>query len=463
MDFFSRNVHHPQARLYIRIMQSQLRLSELCALISDTLENAFHDKAYWLLAEIKERNDKGEYIYFELVEKAANSTDIIARINASVWRKEALAAFRNFEDITGKRPEKGMQVLVKAGVNYHPVYGLSLQLFDIDSQHMLGQLELQRRKTIELLAAKPGIRLIDGILHTLNKELELAPVIQRIALITSASAAGYQDFMHTLEQNTFGYKFIIEKYFSILQGENAAEQMKQQLLKIFEDSKIRKFDAVVFIRGGGAQSDLLPFDQFNLAHAVARFPVPVITGIGHLRNESIVDMVAHTFTKTPTRAAELIIAHNREFEEQVMGMRELITLRTNALLTKNHRRLDHISAILTNGTIQLLHTNSNQLSRLIEKFSSGSAKFIQSENALLDEMKRDLKGLSERYIDRQKHRIDILNERVKNLSPENVLKRGYAMIKKNDQLIVSTKQLKKGDEIKVVMQDGEVNATIDNK
>ncbi|HET6992938.1 MAG TPA: exodeoxyribonuclease VII large subunit, partial [Bacteroidia bacterium] len=345
-------------------MSEQLRLSQLCRLIDDALKTAFSERAYWVLAEIKERNDKGDYIYFELVEKASNGTEIIARINGSVWRKEALAAFRNFEDITGKRPDKGMQVLIKAGINYHPVYGLSLQLFDIDSQHMLGQLELQRRKTIEQLATKPGIRLIDGVLHTPNKELKLNPVIQHIALITSASAAGYQDFLHTLEQNTFGYKFSCVPYFSILQGEKAAEQMKEQLIRVFEDSKIgKKFDVVVFIRGGGAQSDLLPFDNFNLAHAVARFPIPVITGIGHLRNESIVDMAANISTKTPTRTAELIIAHNRSFEEQLMGLRELITLRSTNLLTKHHRKLDHIGAILSNGTIQLLNTSGNQLSR----------------------------------------------------------------------------------------------------
>ena len=249
-------------------MQSQLRLSELCSLIDDALKIAFNDKAYWILAEIKERNDKGEYIYFELVEKAANGTEIVARVNASVWRREAIAAFRNFEDITGKRPEKGMQVLVKAGVNYHPVYGMSLQLFGIDSQHMLGQLELLRRKTIEQLASKPGIRLIDNVLHTPNKNLEFAPVIQKIALITSASAAGYQDFLHTLEKNTFGYKFSCVPYFSILQGEKAAEQMKEQLIRIFEDSKKEKtFDAVKMMRDIrdqiSAETQNMSFDELK--------------------------------------------------------------------------------------------------------------------------------------------------------------------------------------------------------
>ncbi|MCX6311163.1 MAG: exodeoxyribonuclease VII large subunit [Bacteroidetes bacterium] len=442
-------------------MSEQLKLSQLCRLIDDALQTAFHDRAFWVLAEIKERNDKGEYIYFELVEKASNGTEIIARINGSVWRKEALAAFRNFEDITGKRPEKGMEVLLKVGINYHPVYGLSLQLFDIDSQHMLGQLELQRRKTIEQLSTKPGIQLVDGILHTPNKSLQLNPVVQNIAIITSASAAGYQDFLHTLEQNTFGYKFSCVPYFSILQGEKAADMMKEQLIRIFEDSKNGKqFDVVVFIRGGGAQSDLLPFDNFNLAHAVARFPIPVITGIGHLRNESIVDMVANISTKTPTRAAELIIAHNRSFEEEIMGLRELIILRSNNLLAKHHRKLDHVGAILSNGTIQLLNTSKNQLNRLLEMISSGAKKISVSENQTLNEKQKDLQGLTARFFDRHRHRLDILSERVKNLHPENVLKRGYAMITKNEELIISVDKIERGDYLKIIMKDGTLLSNI---
>ena len=444
-------------------MQSQLRLSELCSLINDALNIAFHEKAYWILAEIKERNDKGEYIYFELVEKSLCGTEITARVNASVWRKEAIAAFRNFEDLTGKRPEKGMQVLVKAGINYHPVYGLSLQLFDIDSQHMLGQLELQRIKTIELLATKPGIKLIDNILHTPNKKLSLPPVIQKIAIITSASAAGYQDFLHTLEENGFGYKFSCVTYFSILQGEKAASQMKEQLIQIFNDSAVQKFDLVVMIRGGGAQSDLLPFDNFNLAHAVARFPIPVLTGIGHLRNESIVDMVANSAAKTPTRAAEIIIGHNHSFEEEIMSLRELISLRSNNLLAKHLRKLDHMGAILSGGTMQLLNTSGNQLNRILEKISSGSQKFLQTENQQLNEVKKNIPVSSERFLERHRHRLDILSERVKNLSPENVLKRGYAMIMKDDQLIVSAKNIKKGDTVKIVMKDGKIISTVSEK
>ncbi|HTL82409.1 MAG TPA: exodeoxyribonuclease VII large subunit [Bacteroidia bacterium] len=439
----------------------QLRLSQFCALIDDSLKKTFEGRTWWVLAEIKERNDKGEYIYFELVEKAENGTEIIARINASVWRREAVAAFRNFEDLTGKRPERGMQVLVKAGVNYHPVYGLSLQLFDIDAQHMLGQLEMERRNTIALLSQKPGIRLENGMLLTPNKELELPSVIQHLAIITSASAAGYEDFMHSLTENIFKYRFFCTPFFSVLQGENASESMKEQLLKIFEAMKGgKKFDAVVIIRGGGAQSDLIPFDKFNLAHAVARFPVPVITGIGHLRNESIVDMVANTSTKAPTQAAEFIIDHNRSFEEEVENLRDLLAIRSNALVTKHHRKLDHVGAVLNNGTMQLLHTAQNKLGRMKEKISSSSAKLIQANKQYVGEMQRSFPSITHRLIANDLHNVELISERVKLLSPENVLKRGYAMVMKNNQPVISSKQLKKGEEVELKMKDGTINAQI---
>ena len=256
---------------------SYIRLSELLSLVDDALRTTMGERTWWIMAEIKERNDRGDYIYFELAEKATSGDDLVARVRASVWRREAVAAFRNFEDITGKRPEKGMQVLVRAGVTFHPVHGLALQLFDIDSQHMLGQLELQRRQTIAQLASHPDIAFADGKFDTPNKRAELPAVVQHIAVITSASAAGFQDFADSLKNNPFGYRYEVRPYFSIVQGDKAAESMREQLLQVFKDLQDGKqTDCVVLIRGGGAQSDLLPFDQMRLAIALAKFPVPVM-------------------------------------------------------------------------------------------------------------------------------------------------------------------------------------------
>jgi exodeoxyribonuclease VII large subunit len=442
-------------------MNTSLRLSEFCRLIGDTLSNAFQDRAWWILAEIRERNDKGDYTYFELVEKSENGTEIIARTNASVWRKEAILAFRNFEDITGKRAEKGMQVMLKAGVTYHPVYGLSLQLFDIDSQHTLGQLELQRRQTIQLLATKPDIRLVDGNLITPNKKLRLAPVVQRIALITSASAAGFQDFMHTIEQNEFGYRFICTPYFSILQGENAAAQMKDQLLKIYADQPAKNFDAIIMIRGGGAQSDLLPFDDFNLAHTVARIPVPVITGIGHLKNESIVDLVAYQTTKTPTEAANFLIQHNRDFEELILSQGDLIAQKATNMIIKQQRKLDHFGMILNNGTMQVINAAENRLTRMRERLHTGVVYQISNQSKKLDEEAKRLPKFVRAFMQKQDQQLTLLNTKITMLNPISILKRGYALIIKEGKTILSASQLTPGDEIEIVMHDGKLKSKIE--
>ncbi len=438
-----------------------IRLSELLSLVEDALRTTLGEKTWWILAEIKERTERGDYIYFELAEKSGSGEDIVARIRASVWRREAVAAFRNFEDITGKRADKGMQVLVRAGVNYHPTHGLSLQLFDIDSQHMLGQLELQRRQTILQLAAQKEISLVDGKFDTPNKREQLPDVIQNIAIITSASAAGYQDFVHTMNTNPFGYRFNIRTYFSILQGEKAAESMREQLLAIYEDFQNGKpTDVVVLIRGGGAQSDLLPFDQFRLAHALARFPIPVVAGIGHLKNESVADLVVHTSVKTPTQAAEFLIDHNRAYEEEIEALREMIILRTQNLLSVLHRKLDHAATKINSGAVELIHVRSNHLERMKENIRASSVEKITTSLSKLSEHRIVMAGLVDKLLVRQKHHLDKVEEKIRLLDPMLVLKRGYAMIMKGDEIIGSTNSLTIGDKISLRFADGKANAEI---
>jgi exodeoxyribonuclease VII large subunit len=438
-----------------------IRLSELLQIVNDALQIAVGERSWWIIAEIKERTDRGEYIYFELTEKAEAGEDLVARIRASVWRREAVAAFRNFEDITGKRPEKGMQVLVKAGINFHPVHGLSLQLFDIDSQHMLGQLELQRRQTIANLATQKGIILRDGVFQTPNKEAELPIVIQNISVITSASAAGYQDFTDTIHNNPFGYKFNIRPYFSILQGEKAAESMREQLLKIYSDHESGiTTDVVVMVRGGGAQSDLLPFDQFRLAHALARFPIPVITGIGHLKDESVADLVVNTSVKTPTQAAEFIIDHNRSFEESIEGLRELITLRGQMMIKNASRRLDHLSVRISGGTTNLLHLRHNSLVRMQEVLRHSSIQMLNKSANRLNELQLRFRTSPLRITDRASLTLDKLEAQFRLLDPKNILKRGYALISRDQNIIRSVDQISLNETVKVTLADGTLQTLI---
>ena len=438
-----------------------IRLSELLSLVDDALRTSLGEKSWWVLAEIKERNDRGEHIYFELAEKSGAGEDIVARIRASVWRREAVAAFRNFEDITGKRADKGMQVLVRASVTFHATYGLSLQLSDIDSQHMLGQLELQRRNTIAQLGAQKDIELIDGRFDTPNKREELPAVIQHIAIITSASAAGYQDFVHTLETNPFGYKFQVRPYFSILQGENAAESMREQLIAIYKDFQEGKpTDVVLLVRGGGAQSDLLPFDQFRLAHALARFPIPVIAGVGHLKNESVADMVVHTSVKTPTQAAEFLIDHNRQFEEEIEGAREMIILKTQNLLSVFHRKLDHAGTKINSGAVSLVYTRTSQLERVRENLRAVAVGQIALAGNKLTEQRIRLSGFAEKLLYLQSHHLDKTEEKMRLLDPTVLLKRGYAMVVKDKQIVSSVTKLNNGDKISLVFADGKASAEI---
>jgi exodeoxyribonuclease VII large subunit len=354
-----------------------------------------------------------------------------------------------------------MQVLVRAGIAFHPVHGLSLQLFDIDSQHMLGQLELQRRQTIAQLAAQKGISLHDGVFQTPNKEAELPHVIQNIAVITSASAAGYQDFADTIANNPFGYKFTVRPYFSILQGEKAAESMREQLLKIYSDHEAgQRTDVVVMVRGGGAQSDLLPFDQFRLAHALARFPIPVITGIGHLKNESVADLVVNTAVKTPTQAAEFIIDVNRSFEETIEGLRELITLRGQHMIKNAVRKLDHLSVRISGGTTNLLHLRMNSLARIQENLRHSSVLLLNKSTVKLNEVQYRLSTSPKRITERAGFTLDKLEAQFKLLDPKNILKRGYAIVNRDNQVVRAAKDLNVNENITITLADGTVRAVI---
>ena len=440
---------------------SYIRLSELLSLVDDALRTTLGEKTWWILAEIKERNDKGEYIYFELAEKSESSDDLIARVRASVWRREAIAAFRNFEDITGKRPDKGMQVLLRAGVTFHAVHGFSLQLFDIDSQHMLGQLELQRRQTIAQLAAHPEIRFENGRFDTPNKRADFPVVVQNIAVITSASAAGYQDFEDSLKKNPFGYRYNVRPYFSIVQGEKAAESMRDQLLSVYKDfQEGMPTDLVVLIRGGGAQSDLLPFDQFRLAIALARFPVPIVAGIGHLKNESVADMVVHTSVKTPTQAAEFIIDHNRAFEEEVEAAREMIILKSQNLLAVMNRKLDHAGTKINTGAVTLVYTRTRYLERVRDNLRAAAVAHLSSNANLLNEKKFRLASGTEKMIYTEKHRLGKMDEKIRLLDPMTILKRGYSMLTRNGEVIASSKKLNPGDQVDLVFSDGKASAQI---
>ena len=371
----------------------RLTLLELNQTIKATLD-ANLMPTYWVVAEIGElRTHQSGHCYLELVEKSNDK--VIAKSRATIWSY----TYRNlsvwFEGMTGQSLKKGLKILCNASVQYHELYGFSLNIKDIDANYTLGERARRRQEVINQLQS-------EGIFD-LNKELRLPEVAHNIAVISSPSAAGYGDFIEQLEKNPKGYDFNIQLCKATMQGDNAAESIINSLLTIHNQGP--KFDLVVIIRGGGSQIDLDCFDNYELAAHIAQFPFPVLTGIGHERDETIADLVAHTRLKTPTAVAEFLIGGLLAFEDRLdLGFSRLYHLTKGVVKNQEQSLLikeQNLKAILT-GTIHLEENRINSYGK-------------------------DLKSLVQQRFINEKYKIEIKEKALKLLDPENAFRRGYTL------------------------------------
>src|ERR1700744_5314997 len=302
-------------------------LSELTALIAGTLSGKFAGQSFWVVADVTNHTFRAEknHHYFDLVEKMPGSQTIVAKMRVSSWQKGSLSIVA-FQRATGQRFTNNINVLVQVSVDFHPTFGLGLVLHAVDINFTLGVLEQQRQATLARLVREnpSAISCIEGLYTTWNKGLRLKPAVLRIALISSPTSAGRQDFRHTLDNNAMRYRFVVDDYFTVVQGENNANQILACLERI--RGHATPYDCAVIVRGGGSQTDFLIFDDYELGLAVASYPIPVITGIGHQKDETITDLMAHTQTKTPTQAAEFLLAHNQAFEEGLSRLQKKIVI-----------------------------------------------------------------------------------------------------------------------------------------
>lgn len=463
-----------------------IKLSDLTARIQQAISLAFAGQSYWIIADITNYSfyQQRGYHYFDLVEKQDTAGDIIARVAAVAWGPGA-NKIKDFERITGQPFKNDINVLIKVAVSYHHVYGLQITLLDIDASFTIGLLEQQRQETLNrLLAENPDfIRKVGDRYITRNNQLPLKPVLQRIAVVTSSNSAGYQDFKHTLDNNRFGYLFEVDNYFTVVQGEANAEQVQQRFIDIFNSGIT--YDAVVMIRGGGAQTDFLIFDTYRLGRTIARFPMPVITGIGHQKNETIVDMMAHTPTKTPTKAAEFIIAHNKAFEDEMLNMQKTILIRSQQLFSTHFQALSSLNATIINKSRDLLSQHKDTLSYY-------NHVLINTTGAVLLNKHRELMGISAQLLSKPQIMVSNKSNDLQNLvtnirsfcriyfqnkqanirhhetvfklvSPANILKRGFALVYHNGNITTDPATIKPGNEIKVLLSDTELNATVTSK
>ena len=407
---------------------TSISLSQLTDRIQEVLKFSF-DTPVWIRAEISElRENYNGHCYLELVEKDSNSDAILAKTKANIWSTTYRMLKPYFENSTGESLRAGLNILVAVTVEFHGVYGFSLNIRDIDPVFTIGELAARRLKIIRQLEA-------DGIAN-MNKLIEMPVLPQRLAIISSATAAGYDDFMNQLHNDENQFAFYTKLFPAVMQGEQAESSIIRSLEKIYEHSEL--FDVVVIIRGGGATTDLACFDSYELALNCAQFPLPVISGIGHQRDVSILDMVAHSSVKTPTAAAEFLISKMKDAENVWKNIFSDISYLVQNKTENEFRKLDQTQMRITHTLRQWVTKRSHALET--------------HQNRLQNSVRMQ--------IVRQKNKLLILEKSIESHSPSYLLKHGYTITALNGKRISSIKEIKAGDKIRTFVHDGEFESEV---
>ena len=378
-------------------------------------------EALWLRAEISQVNESRGHYYLTLVEKSEDA-GVVARASGMIWAK----TFRRLKKKLGAGLttllQDGREVLIQVQPQYSEVYGFSLHVEDIDPAFTLGQLELERQQTIERLNQR-------GLL-TKNKQLELAPVLQRLAVISSSTAAGLRDYNHELRSNAYGYSFDNQLFTAAMQGDRCPVEVPaafQQIKKLK-----RHFDAVLLIRGGGSRLDLASFDDQRIGEAVARCPLPVITGLGHEQDTSVADLCAHTALKTPTAVGQFVLDRSRRYEEMLLFLGNRIERSVGEILQSERQQLARWELSLRFATQQIIQRTGEHLDRTAERIRTTTGQMLEREKQLLDWRERVLRLTS----------------------PEAALERGFARVRQDGKLITRAEDLETDQPVVLEFRDG---------
>ena len=428
-----------------------ISLYDLSVLIREVIGDNFPEYL-WIVAEIASiRENQNGHCYLELVDK--NEEKIIAQARATIWAYNYRILSQKFEKATGESLKRGMKILFHAQVQYHEVYGLSLNIQDIDPTYSTGEMARKKREVIERLSR-------EGLMER-NKSLPLPLVPQRIAIISSPTAAGYGDFCTHLQDNSYGYKFFPILFHAFMQGEEAVVSLTTALQKIKKHLDL--FDLVVIIRGGGSQVDLSCFDDYSLSAEIARFPLPVITGIGHERDDTVVDMVAHTKKKTPTAVAEFIISGVRWFETQIEELQNsLARLVERSLENRQHDIREKI--ITLNHTIRenLSHSFADHQFLTIRLCSASRQSLANRENKLFLTLQKETAIFRQRLFEAL-NRHFLLEQAIGHFDPHNLMKRGFSITRVNGTPLISIQQVKIGQNLTTQLIDGFIQSIVEDK
>lgn len=456
-------------------MVEKLSLSELQLIIKDSLYLALPGN-YWVIAEISEiRENYAGHCYLELVEKHPDDNNIKARVKAIIWsnRYRFLKSF--FENTTGESLREGIKILVKTTIEYHEIYGLSLLISDIDPAFTIGEMAVKRQLIIK--------RLEEEGVFTMNKEIDFPVVPQRIAVISSKNAAGYTDFMNHLIQNSYGYVFYTVLIETPMQGVETEAGVINALDKIA--SKAELFDVVAIIRGGGSQTDLSWFDNYNIAYYITQFPLPVLTGIGHEKDLSVTDMVAFHSLKTPTAVADFLIDCMNNTDNQLNEFSIEIMDKSRIIVEDNKRRLEiskmklipvariwisEIKEQLSDMKLEIVNFGKEFIFKAVQMPSNQTARLnsalkahFERNHTGLIQKRQNLINITINSIGRNKIIINMLENSLKILDPANVLKRGFTITSLNGKILKSSALVSKEDLIDTRFSDGKVTSRVVEK
>jgi exodeoxyribonuclease VII large subunit len=448
---------------------NHIQLSELLFEVKQALKVSLSSN-YWIVAEISEiSTNYSGHCYLELIEKDNNSNGYIAKCKATIWSYKYRMIKPFFETSTGISLQQGIKVLIQVSVEFHELYGISLNITDIDPIYTIGEQERKRREIIVQLTN-------DGIIN-LNKQHELPEIPKNIAVISSKTAAGYGDFFNQLQNNKAGYCFHIQLFPAIMQGDKAEESIIAALDAIYSYESI--FDIVVIIRGGGSQSDLSCFDNYSLASNIAQFPLPILTGIGHDKDSTIADIVAHTQLKTPTAVAEYLISLFDEVSEYIETLQidfenevRQILQKNNEVINTHLQSIQYITKNILSHNKHKLNYKTTEVEKIVSHFTKNKKNSLSNFSILLKhkldfvfkqakmqhvEYRNKLSYVSEKQIVNQKNKLSILNEKIKQFDPSQILEKGFSItVDSKGRIIKNSNNVNQGDTIKTIVAKGEI-------
>ena len=410
-------------------MPASLTLSELHQRIQRTLKQEFTG-SYWIIAEILELHvNRTGHCYLELIEKGEEHDNFLARAKGTIWASKYSMLRPFFEASTGLSFKSGIKLLFKASVEFHSLYGYSLNITDLDPNYTLGDLARKKQEVIKKIRE-------EGVME-MNKELGFPLVPQRIAVISSETAAGFEDFQKSIQHNSDGFQFITRLFPAVMQGDEASVSMISALDAIYE--VIISFDCVAILRGGGSKADMECFNDYDLAYYITQFPLPVITGIGHERDESVVDMVAARGLKTPTAAAEFLIEQLRSFEFRLTALQENLSFHVKRKVQENSAMLEKYMSDLGHLALEHLNRRAAFLHQVHQFMILGIGNFFSRKSDYLTSL-----GKQQALID-----------------PENILKRGYSITLIDGKAIKDVEEVKSGDLLETKLYKGVIQSKVE--